>query len=137
MQNRLIYQLLCHIIAMDFNKFLERIMSLDENIRYSVVCDMNANVVATSKREGVINLLSPEETKESLEHAVSAWKSRIKHYDKIGKGLYTLSVYEKLRRATFPLKDDHLLLVSIDNKGGQKEILDRILNQLYGDYTRF
>ena len=121
---------------MDYQRFLDTIMSLDENIRYGTICDMDGNVVCTTKREGVEIYLNPEETKETLQHAVTAWKSRMKYYDKIGKGKYTVSVYEKLRRATFPIKDDHLLLVTVDNQGGH-QIIDRILNQLYGDYTQF
>lgn len=121
----------------DHEGFLDRIMGLDENIRYAIVCDMEANPKAERRRDNVSFLLSPEETKETLQHAVSAWKSRMKHYDKIGKGLYTLATYEKLRRVTMPLKDEHLLLVTIDPKGGQKDIVERILNQLYGDYTKY
>ena len=122
---------------MNHQQLVDRIMDLDENIRYAGICDMDGNLKVTAKREGVEIFLSPEDTQETLQHAVSAWKSRMKHYDKIGKGLYTLAVYEKLRRVTLPLKDDHLLLVTIDNRGGQKEIVDRILNQLHGDYTQY
>ena len=90
----------------------------------------------TRIRKGITPYLTPDETKETLKHSVNAWKARMKHYDKIGKGLYTLAVYEKLRRVTVPLKDGHLLLVTIDKKGG-KQIIDRVLNQIYGDYTQF
>ena len=117
---------------MDHQHLLDRVMDLDENIRYGTICDMNGQTVCTSKR--VETLLSPQETQDTLQHAVSAWKSRMKHYDKTGKGLYTLAVYENLRRVTFPIKGDHLLLVTIDNKGG-KSIIDRVLNELHGDYT--
>ncbi len=122
---------------MDHEGLLDRIMNLDENIRYATVCDMEGRQKAERRRNEVSFLLSAEETKDTLKHAVTAWKSRMKHYDKIGKGLYTLASYEKLRRVTMPLNDDHLLLLTIDPKGGQKDIVDRILNQLYGDYTKY
>lgn len=112
-------------------------MDLDENIRYATICDMEGNQKAERRRNEVSFLLSPEDTKDTLLHAVAAWKSRMRHYDKTGKGLYTLAAYENLRRVTVPLKEDHLLLVTIDPKGGQKDIVDRILNQLYGDYTKY
>lgn len=122
---------------MEFEEFLDRIMDLDDNIRYATICDMDGNQILERKRNGVSFLLSQEETKDTLKHAVAAWKSRMKHSEKIGKGLYTLAVYERLRRITLPLRDEHLLLVTIDNQGGQKDIVDRILNQLYGDYTKY
>jgi hypothetical protein len=98
---------------------------------------MDSNQVETRHREGVTNYLSDDETKESLDHAVSSWKSRAKISNKIGKGKYVLAVYEKLRRVTVPLDNDHLLLVTIDNQGGQSEIMGKIMNQIYGDYTQY
>ena len=53
-----------------------------------------------------------------------------KNTDKIGEGLYTLAVYEKLRRATIPLPSGNLLLVTIDNAGGQQQIMEKILNEV-------
>lgn len=119
---------------MDHKHLLEKIMSLDDNLRFGTICDMDARPVAMVRKEGVETFLSPEDTQDTLEHAVAAWKSRTKHYDKIGRGLYTMAVYERLRRVTFPLRDGNMLLVTIDNQGG-KQIVDRILNELYGDYT--
>ena len=122
---------------MDYKSLIDTVMGLDENIRFATVCDMASNQIETRHREGVTNYLSDAETKESLEHAVGSWKSRTKLSGKIGKGKYVLAVYEKLRRLTCPLDDDHLLLVTIDNKGGQTDIINRIMNQLYGDYTQY
>ncbi len=122
---------------MEHEKLLNIIMDLDENIRFAGICNMEGRLELKKQREGVKPLLSPSDTDETLQNAVSSWKSRMKHYDKIGKGLYTLAVYEKLRRVTLPLPDNYLLLVTIGKEGGQKQIVDRILNQLYGDYTEY
>ncbi len=122
---------------MEHEKLLNRIMDLDENIRFAGICNMEGRLELKKQRDGVEPLLSPSETDETLQNAVTSWKSRMKHYDKIGKGLYTLAVYEKLRRVTLPLPDNYLLLVTIGKEGGQKQIVDRILNQLYGDYTEY
>ncbi len=121
-------------MTMDHRRLLAKIMGMDEYVRYGTVCDMDGRQVCESRREGLQTYLSPEETQDTLRHAADAWRSRVKHYDKIGRGLYTMAVYEKLRRVTFPLRDGHLLLITIDNKGG-RGIVDRILNELYGDYT--
>ena len=111
-------------------------MELDENIRFAAVASMNGSVLASVSKTGAELYLSPTETQETLQHAASAWQSRMKHYGKIGMGLYTLAVYEKLRRVTVPLRSGNLLLVTIDNKGGQKQIVDKILNEVrFQDYT--
>lgn len=116
---------------------LDRIMGLDVNIRHARVCDMDANVVSARKRMGVTNLLTEEETTESLKYSVNSWRTRSNLAHKIGRGRYVLAVYEKLRRITMPLGESHLLLVSIDNKGGQMDIVEKLENELHGDYTHY
>lgn len=122
---------------MDFEHLLDRIMELDDNIRHARICDMNGNVVASRKRPNVVNFLTEQETQESLKYSVNSWKVRNQLSHKIGKGRYVLAVYEKLRRITLPLGEDHLLLVSIDNKGGQMDIVEKLENELHGDYTHY
>jgi hypothetical protein len=122
---------------MEFEHLLDRVMDLDKNIRHARICDMSSNVVCSRQRAGVVNLLTEEETRESLKYSVNSWKIRAQLADKIGKGRYVLAVYEKLRRVTLPLDEKHLLLVSFDNKGGQMDILEKIENELHGDYTHY
>ena len=115
---------------------LDKILALDDNIRFAAISDLDGNLIASKSKEGANLFLSPESTQDTLRHAASAWKSRMKHFDEIGRGLYTLAVYEKLRRVTMPLSDDRILLVTIDNAGGQKQILDALLNEvIYKDPT--
>jgi hypothetical protein len=122
---------------MEFEHLLDRIMDLDDNIRHARVCDMEGNVVCSRQRRGVVNLLTEEETRESLKYSVNSWKIRAQLSHKIGKGRYVLAVYEKLRRITMPLGKNHLLLVSFDNKGGQMDIVEKLENELHGDYTHY
>jgi hypothetical protein len=122
---------------MEFEHLVDRIMDLDGNIRHTRVCDMDGNVVCSRQRKGVMNLLTEEETRESLKYSVNSWKTRAQLAHKIGTGRYVLAVYEKLRRVTMPLGNDHLLLVSFDNKGGQMDIVEKLENELHGDYTHY
>ena len=56
-------------------------------------------------RQGVANLLTPEESKKSLDLAINAWQTRGELAPKIGKGKYVLAEYEKLKRITMRLGD--------------------------------
>ncbi len=51
-------------------------MNIDPKIRLVTICDINGKVMSSDHRQGVKNLLSPEESKESLELAVNSWKIR-------------------------------------------------------------
>ena len=114
----------------EYESFLNRLFNLDNNIRFVAVANKSGEVLAKGSKPNTSLFLSPEETQETLHHAITAWKSREKHYSKIGEGLYTLAVYEKLRRATIPLPSGNLLLVTIDNAGGKQQIMEKIINEV-------
>lgn len=57
---------------MDYQDIHQKIMNLDPNIRLVTICDMNGNIKFADYRAGVKNLLSPDESKRSLEMAISA-----------------------------------------------------------------
>ncbi len=115
---------------------VDKVLALDENIRFAAIADLDGNMLISKSQEGTNLYLSPESTKDTLRHAATAWKSRMKHVDEIGRGLYTIAVYEKLRRVTMPIAAERILLVTIDNAGGQKQILDALLNLVvYKDYA--
>ncbi len=129
---------------MDFENLLKRIMDSDINIRHSIVTDTAGNILATHHREGITNYLSTEETANSLKRAATAWKGRKELSPKIGDGLYAVAAFEKITRITFPLGENNLIFVSLGSdavrmnlhEGGQKQIVEHVLNILSRDPTK-
>ena len=129
---------------MGFKQLLQRIMDSDVNIRHSVITDAEGNIMTVNHRLGVINYLTEEETAASLKRAASAWKARKQLSPKIGKGLYAVAAFEKITRITFPLGANNLIFVSMGSdttrmdlhEGGQKQIIQHVLNILSGDPTK-
>ena len=113
---------------MDYQKLQADIMNIDQKIRLVTICDINGKVMSSDHRQGVKNLLSPEESKESLELAANSWKIRSKLTSKIGKGKYVLAEYEKIKRITMPLGDNHLLYVTTEPEADHSNIINRIRN---------
>lgn len=119
-------------------------MDSDINIRHSIVTDIEGSILASNHREGITNYLSPEETASSLKRAAVAWKGRKELFPKIGNGLYAVAAFEKITRITFPLGDNNLIFVSMGSdsvrsdvhQGGQKQIVDHVLNILSRDPTK-
>ena len=116
--------------VIEYGNLVNRLFNLDTHIRFVAIANKSGEILAKGSKPDTNLLLSPEETQETIHHAITAWKSREKHYAKIGDGLYTLAVYEKLRRATIPLLSGNLLLVTIDNAGGQQQIMEKIINEV-------
>lgn len=101
-------------------------MNLDHKIRLVTICDSNGKIMFSDHRPGVINLLSPEESRKSLEMAVNAWKTRTQLAGKIGKGKYVLAEYEKIKRITVPLGNDHLLYITAEVEADHVKVLDGV-----------
>ena len=111
---------------MDHKLIYEELMKSDPNIRLVTICDLNGKIIYSDHREGVKNLLTPEESKKSLELAINAWKTRSQLAPKIGKGKYVLAEYEKIKRITMPFGNELLLYITTEVEADHSNILDRI-----------
>ena len=73
---------------MDYGKLCKEILDLDPKIRFAGVCDDTGETKFGGQREGIKNLLSPEETKRSNLQALARWALRNSLSPKVGKGKY-------------------------------------------------
>jgi hypothetical protein len=108
---------------MDYQKIHHDIMAIDPNIRLVTICDMSGKIMFSDHKPGVTNLLSPEESKRSLEMAINAWKERTKLAPKIGMGKYVLAEYEKIKRITMPFGDNHLVYITTEIPANHDRII--------------
>lgn len=111
---------------MDFKKIYEDIMNFDPKIRLVTICDHDGKIKHSGHRQRVTNLLTPEESKKSLDLAISAWKIRSELAPKIGKGKYVLAEYEKIKRITMPLGDDHVLYITTEVESDHAGIIEKV-----------
>jgi hypothetical protein len=95
---------------MDFDRLCKNILGLESKIRFAGVCDDSGAIKYGGQREGITNLLSPEETKKS--------------------NLQARAEYEKIKRITFPLEGNHLLLVTTEVDADHNKIIRDILPML-------
>src|ERR687883_84264 len=102
-------------------------MYIDSNVRLITICDINGKIMYSDYREGMENLLSPEESKKSLKLAIDAWKTRSTLAQKIGRGKYVLAEYEKVKRITMPLGQNHLLYITTEVQVDHDNIIRKIL----------
>ena len=115
---------------MDNKLLLEKIMQLDEKIRFSVISDMYANIILTRHRDGLENFLTEQETKEALQYSVDAWRIRHQHEEKLGKGRFAMVEYESVKRISLPLGQDRIILITIDNTSDGFRIVEKVLNEM-------
>jgi hypothetical protein len=111
---------------MDYKRTYEAIMNIDPKIRLVTICDLGGKIMHSGHRQGVTNLLTPEESKKSLDLAINAWKTRSELAPKIGKGKYVLAEYEKIKRITMPFGENHILYITTEVEADDRWIIDRV-----------
>ena len=90
------------------------LLEANKAIRYACVCDADGKILWNSRRNDIESLMTLEDTNASLKRALENWKERDKLSAKIGRGRYSIVDYEKIKRVTVPLKDNHLLYVHVE-----------------------
>ena len=115
------------MVILEFSELGKKILSLDPAIRFVTIFDTKDEKILYSEHtSGTTNLLSKEESQESLQLAINAWKTRSKLASKIGKGKYVLAEYEKIKRITMPFDDSHLLYITTDIGSNSLELIENI-----------
>ena len=106
-------------------KLVSMILEANNNVRYACICDGDGNILWNSRRNDIQSLITLEETKASLKMALENWKKRDNITAKIGKGKYAIVGYEKLKRVTVPMRNNHLLYVHVE--GDKPEYIGDIM----------
>ena len=106
-------------------RLVSMILEANKNVRYACICDSDGNILWNSRRNDIQSLITLEETKASLKMALENWKKRDNITAKIGKGKYAIVGYEKLKRVTVPMRNNHLLYVHVE--GDKPEYIGDIM----------
>jgi hypothetical protein len=97
-------------------KLLNMILGEIPSSRIAIICDHDANILWNSIRDNTTSYLSMDETKEHLKRSIMSWQERKKLSTKIGNGKYAIVAYDKIKRITVPLPNEHLLFVSLEGE---------------------
>jgi len=117
-------------------KLLNMILGEIPSSRIAIICDHDANILWNSVRDNTTSYLSIDETKESLKRSLKSWQERDKLSSKIGNGRYAIVAYDKIKRITIPLPNNHLLFVSLEGEEfGNIQNIMTIINWVKSNMT--
>jgi hypothetical protein len=108
-----------------FEDVCQSIIDLDKMIRFAGIANIRGTIVSAKYRAGLIPLLTQQETIESIEHSVVRMSTRRLMEAKLGKTIYSITLYEKVKRAVMPLgkNGDFILMVSFENEADHDSII--------------
>ena len=112
-------------------KIVRNILEKNKHARYAAIWDLKGEILCEKHAKDQENILSLEETQDTIRRSLERWKERDKVADKIGKGEYAVVSYEKIKRISIPLEGGRILFVSVD---GGKNVEIKYIMELV-DYT--
>ena len=115
---------------MDYDNLCKDVIDIDSKIRFAGICDESGEIKYGGQKEGVKNILTNEETRKSNLQALEGWGLRKSLSPKTGKGKYAMTEYEKIKRITIPLDDEHLLLITTEVEADHAQIISNALKLL-------
>lgn len=116
---------------MDYENFCSQILDSDPKIRFAAVFDEWANKIAGGLREGLESLLSERAENELVNLAIINWKARKTMSKWLGKTIYTLAEHDNVKRFSFYLGEDRLLLVSTDKEADTNVVVNKVIKLYY------
>ena len=112
---------------MDSKSLYDQIMNIDPQIRFATIANIDGKIEYTGHREGITNVLTPEESKKSLQRAIDSWNARNDLSDKIGEGKYVLAEYAEIKRITIPFGKEHLIYLTTNVVADHVKIINETL----------
>jgi hypothetical protein len=116
---------------LDYEKFCSQILEKDPKIRFAAVYDQWAVRAGGGMRKGLESLLSEHMQKELVNLSVIDWEARKDTAKMLGKTKYTMAEYDTIKRFSFYLGDEHMLLVSTEKEADTNVVVDEIIKLYY------
>ncbi len=116
---------------MDYENFCSQILKTDPKIRFASVYDQWAEHVGGGMRKGEKSLLSEHMENELVNLSIIDWKARKDTAKILGKTKYAMAEYDTIKRFSFYLGGDHLLLVSTEKDSDTNVVVDEIIKLYY------
>ena len=100
-----------------YEKLLNMLMDFDSSIRFAAISNTSGEILWNSKRDDAERMIPLSETKKTLKREGSDWIDRCKLEDRnnLGRAMYHITSFEKIKRITMPIDAFHLLFISVDN----------------------
>ena len=114
----------------DLRRFCNKILESDSSIRFVGIPNKMGRQIVSSYRNGLTLLLTPQEIEMFAIESVLRMNTRKDFESKLGRPIYSFTLYEKVKRATITLENEDfpILMASFDIQADHDHIImDKIL----------
>ncbi len=93
-------------------------MDFNKSIRFAAISNTSGDILWNSLRDDTQIQIPLSETKKTLQREAVDWIERCKLQDRseVGRAMYHITSFEKIKRITIPIDAFHLLLIIVENE---------------------
>jgi hypothetical protein len=116
-------------MIIDVHNICKKIIELDSSIRFAGIPNKFGKQIVVEYRQGLVPLLTESESELYAIESVMRMNTRKDYESKLGRPIYSFTLYEKIKRTTISLdnKDYPILMVSFDIEVNHESV---ILNKI-------
>ena len=118
---------------MDFEKLFSDVLEIDPTIRYAAIQNGTGEKICGGFRDNVTPILSDDELKMMHQYANQRWQTRKNIAHKIGNMKYAIAEYDKLKRISFPIDDNHLLMITTEISTDHTRAISKVLELIHNN----
>ncbi len=102
-----------------------RILESDKTIRFVGISNKMGNQIISRYRSGLVPLLTPKEIEMYAMQSVLRMNTRKDYESKLGKPIYSFTLYQKIKRVTVTLESREypILLASFDIEADHENVI--------------
>ncbi len=112
---------------MDYENFCSKILETNPKIRFAAVYDSWAKRLAGGLRKGLDSIVSEHDEDELVNLSVINWKARKDMSKVLGKTIYTLAEHDNIKRFSFYLGEENMLLLSTEKDADTNRVVDQVI----------
>ena len=127
-------------MTIDLHNMCKQIIELDSAIRFVGIPNKFGKQIVVEYRKGLTPLLTDTESELYAVESVMRMNNRKDYESKLGKPIYSFTLYEKIKRTTISLdnKDYPILMVSFDTEADHESIiLNKIIPFVKKELSRY
>lgn len=110
-------------------EIIEKCLNISPKVRFVGIYD-NGQLYSKTQNN-IQTYLSPSATERSCIQALLRYKTRLLLSDKIGKPIWSITMYEKLYRVTIPIRHNTLMLCSMELSSDPIDISTKIIEIIH------
>ncbi len=116
-----------------YEKLLHMLMDYEPTVLLTAISDTSGNILWNTVRDDSKIQIPLPEIKKALLRESSDWITRckIEDSDDLGRAMYHIASFEKIKQVTIPLDAFHLLMIYVDNVP-----LKKTKTKSYGRYVQ-